>query len=198
MGPQVAGVLLAAGQGRRLGRPKALVELAGVSLVARGISLLADGGAAPVLVVTGAQPVTPAGAIIVHNPDWRTGMGSSLRAGLAAVPSGCAAALIALVDQPLVRPEAVRRLIDAFRAGAGVAVASYGGEPRNPVLIARAHWPRAAAAAVGDTGARGFLRDCPELVTVVDCSDCGAPDDLDTEADLRRLAARLRSQQAGS
>jgi nicotine blue oxidoreductase len=194
---QVAGVLLAAGEGRRLGRPKALVELAGVPLVARGVSVLADGGASPVIVVTGAQPLQLAGVITVHNPDWRTGMGSSLRAGLAAVPDSAAAAVIALVDQPLVRPAAVRRLITAFAAGAAVAVASYGGEPRNPVLIARAHWADAAAAAVGDTGARPFLRSSGDLVTVVDCTGCGTPDDLDTEADLRRIAARLAAGTPG-
>ena len=68
-------------------------------------------------------------------------MGSSLAAGLAAAPDECAAAVVALVDQPLVGAATVRRLIAAFRAGP-VAVAAYGGQPRNPVLLARQHWPR--------------------------------------------------------
>ncbi|MBO0816883.1 MAG: NTP transferase domain-containing protein, partial [Actinobacteria bacterium] len=88
----VAGVLLAAGEGSRLGRPKALVEVGGKRLIDRGVALLAEGGAAPVVAVTGAAVVSVPGVpgvIIVHNPGWRTGMGSSLAAGLAAVPAGC-------------------------------------------------------------------------------------------------------------
>jgi CTP:molybdopterin cytidylyltransferase MocA len=184
---RVAGILLAAGQGSRLGQPKALVEIGGQSLAARGVALLSAGGAAPVIIVTGAAAVEATGVIIVHNPAWRTGMGSSLAAGLATVPDSCDAAVIALVDQPLVGPEAVRRLIDAYLAGATAAVACYGGRPRNPVLLARQHWPQAAAMAVGDAGARQFLRAHPELVTRVECGDTGRPDDVDTPLDLDRI-----------
>ena len=184
---RVAGLLLAAGEGSRLGRPKALVELGGQTLAARGVALLRDGGADPVLVVTGAEPFDMPGVLIVHNPLWRSGMGSSLRAGLACLPAGTRAVVIALADQPLVGAESVRRLIAAYREGAPVAVACYQGQPRNPVLIATEHWPEAAAAAVGDTGARAFLRARPELVTWVECGDTGRPDDVDTAADLRRL-----------
>jgi CTP:molybdopterin cytidylyltransferase MocA len=187
-GPRVAGVLLAAGAGRRLGRPKALVELGGVRLVDHGARMLAAGGAVPVVVVTGAAPVTVPGAVIAANRDWASGMGSSLAAGLRAVPGDCTAAVVALVDQPLVGPEAVARLIAAHAAGAGVAVAAYGGRPRNPVLLARGHWPDVLALAVGDVGARPFLRAHPDLVTLVECADTGRPDDVDTVADLARLA----------
>jgi nicotine blue oxidoreductase len=189
---RVAGILLAAGQGSRLGRPKALVEIDGQALVTRGIALLRDGGTEPVIVVTGAAPLDLPGVIIVHNPDWRTGMGSSLRAGLATLPDSADAVVIALVDQPLISPEAVRRLIAAFLAGAGVAVATYDGQPRNPVLIGRTHWADASAAAQGDGGARPFLRAHPGLVTRVECGDTGRPDDLDTSADLDRIAGLMR------
>ena len=113
--------------------------------------------------------------------------GSSLAAGLATVPDDCAAAVVALVDQPLVGPEAVARLIAAHAAGASVAVAAYGGQPRNPVLLAREHWREVAALAAGDSGARAFLRARPELVTLVECGDTGSPDDIDTSADLARI-----------
>jgi len=192
MSGPVAGILLAAGGGSRLGQPKALVELGGESLARRGVRLLHDGGAAPIVVVTGAVAVDLPGVLAVHNPDWRSGMGSSLAAGLATVPEGCGAAVVALVDQPLVGPEAVRRLIAAYLAGARVAVAAYGGAPRNPVLLAREHWPEVAALAAGDTGARAFLRARPELVTLVECGDTGSPDDLDTRSDLERLSAQVR------
>lgn len=192
----VAGVLLAAGEGSRLGRPKALVEIAGQRLADRGVTLLRDGGAAPVLVVTGAARVDPPGAEVVHNPDWRSGMGSSLAAGLRALPRDVPAAVIALADQPLVGAAAVRRLIAAYLAGATVAVASYDGRPRNPVLIAREHWPEVIASCAGDVGARVFLRGHPDLVTHVECGDTGRPDDVDTPADLARVTAAVEASQA--
>jgi CTP:molybdopterin cytidylyltransferase MocA len=193
---RVVGVLLAAGEGSRFGRPKALIELGGMTLAERGVAMLRAGGADSVLVVIGAADVSVDDAQIVENPDWRTGMGSSLRAGLAALADGDAdagAAVVALADQPLVGAEAVRRLIAAYRAGASVAVAAYDGQPRNPVLIARKHWADVIATATGDTGARAFLRARPELVTLVECGDTGRPDDIDTPVDLTRIAPRVHS-----
>jgi CTP:molybdopterin cytidylyltransferase MocA len=202
----VAGVLLAAGEGSRFGQPKALVELNGQTLAARGVELLRAGGADPVVLVTGAAPVQVAGTQTVDNPDWRTGMGSSLRAALHALTAGTAdqepgrpvpvsrpevgAVVVALADQPLVGAEAVARLIAAYRGGASVAVAAYDGQPRNPVLLAREHWPEVIATATGDSGARAFLRARAHLVTLVECGDTGSPDDIDTPADLARIAAR--------
>jgi nicotine blue oxidoreductase len=202
----VAGVLLAAGEGSRFGRPKALVELDGQTLAARGVNVLRTGGADPVLVVTGAAQVNLDGVHTVYNEQWRTGMGSSLRAALRALtdaegagdrPAATAAVdvgavVVALADQPLVGTDAVARLIAAYRGGASVAVAGYDGKPRNPVLLAREHWPEVIAAATGDQGARAFLRARPELVTLVECGDTGSPDDIDTAADLDRVAARYR------
>jgi nicotine blue oxidoreductase len=128
----------------------------------------------------------------VQNPDWLTGMGSSLATGLRALASSDAvAAVIALADQPLVGPEAVRRLIAAYAAGATVAVAAYDGKPRNPVLIAAVHWPRVIDLATGDAGARPFLRAHPDLVTPVECGDTGSPDDIDTPEDLARVTESL-------
>jgi CTP:molybdopterin cytidylyltransferase MocA len=207
------GILLAAGEGSRLGQPKALVVLGGQSLARRGIAMLLAGGADPVIVVTGAagpgelgqEPAHGTGqhgtgphgtgqhgtgyhgagnVLTVHNPDWRTGMGSSLAVGLAALPDQCTAAVVALADQPLVGSAAVSRLIAAHAAGAGVAVACYDGRPRNPVLISREHWAEVAALAAGDVGARPFLRVHPELVTPIECGDTGRPDDVDTPDDL--------------
>jgi nicotine blue oxidoreductase len=205
---QVAGILLAAGEGSRLGRPKALVELGGQTLAERGVALLRAGGADPVLVVTGAVPLSMAAVRVVDNPRWRTGMGSSLAAGLRALGAGGTpdpgadttqdrgAAVVALADQPLVGAEAVRRLIAAYRDGASVAVAAYDGKPRNPVLIAREHWDRVLELATGDTGARPFLRAHPELVTLVECGDTGSAYDVDTPEDLARVAgvSALRSE----
>jgi CTP:molybdopterin cytidylyltransferase MocA len=188
----VAGILLAAGDGSRLGQPKATVELAGSTLAERGVALLRAGGADPVIVVTGAVPVELPGVVSVHNPDWMSGMGSSLAAGLRALAGGAAAAVIALADQPLVGAAAVRRLIAAHASGATVAVAAYAGQPRNPVLIDRIHWPAVIETATGDAGARTFLRAHPDLVTLVECGDTGSPDDIDTPEDLARVRERAR------
>jgi len=214
---RVAGVLLAAGEGSRFGRPKALVELDGQTLAARGVNVLRTGGADPILVITGAAQVNLDGIHTVYNEHWRTGMGSSLSAALRALtdtegaegaeaPEGAegaqdrpaaklavdvGAVVVALADQPLVGTGAVARLIAAYRGGASVAVAGYDGKPRNPVLLAREHWPEVIATATGDQGARAFLRARPELVTLVECGDTGSPDDIDTAADLDRVAARL-------
>ena len=188
---RVAGVLLAAGEGKRLGTPKALVELGGRRLVDRGADVLRDGGTTPVVVVTGAAPVTVPDVVLVPNPDWRTGMGSSLAAGLEALPGDCDAAVIALVDQPLIGAGVVRRLVAEHQAGAQLVVAAYHGRPRNPVLLARRHWAGVIAAADGDTGARPYLRANPGLVTLVECADIGSPDDVDTPEDLARVAALL-------
>jgi CTP:molybdopterin cytidylyltransferase MocA len=185
----VAGVLLAAGEGSRLGRPKALVEFGGRTLAERGVATLKAGGTDPVLIVTGAVEVQVPGARVVANPDWRTGMGSSVRVALANLHDVDAdAVVIALADQPLVGAESVRRLIAAFADGASVAVAGYDGQPRNPVLIAREHWPAVAESATGDRGARAFLRARAGLVRLVECGDIGRPDDIDTPDDLARVA----------
>jgi nicotine blue oxidoreductase len=118
-------------------------------------------------------------------------MGSSLAVGLTAVPARCDAAVVALADQPFVGPAAVRRLIGAHEAGAGVAVACYEGLPRNPVLINREYWPEVIALAVGDVGARPFLRAHPDLVSRVECADTGRPDDIDSPEDLARAEQLL-------
>jgi nicotine blue oxidoreductase len=194
MQPSVAGILLAAGEGSRLGQPKALVEIAGQRLVDRGNRMLRDGGAAPIVVITGAAPVDVPGALVVHNPAWASGMGSSLATGLSALqslPFECGAAVLALADQPLVSSESVRRLIAARVAGASVVVAAYDGRPRNPVLIAREHWAEVLTLAQGDAGARPFLRAHPDLVTLTECGDTGSPDDIDTPEDLARVTQAL-------
>jgi CTP:molybdopterin cytidylyltransferase MocA len=199
---RVAGILLAAGAGTRLGMPKALVEIGGRTLAERGVAMLRAAGADPVLLVTGAAAIDVPGARTVHNPLWHTGMGSSLAAALQALAStelagssggvAVTGTVIALADQPGVGAAAVRRLIDAHAAGARAAIASYDGTPLNPVLLARELWPEVAeAAAGGDTGARPFLQAHRDLVTLVDCTGTGDPSDVDTPQDLARARAVL-------
>lgn len=193
----VAGLVLAAGGGTRLGRPKALVELGGQRLVDRAVSTLAAGGADPVFVVVGAAPVGHVEAFVVSNNEWRTGMASSLRAGLTAM-SGYAesvtdidAVVITLVDLVHLSPDAVRAVIDAAAAGARAVAATYDGERGHPVLLRRTDWPGAAAMAHGDAGARHFLSDPALRVVEVPCAGLGAAADVDTAADLAAARAWL-------
>lgn len=191
-----AGLLLAAGAGTRFGVPKALVPFGDGYLVERGISVLRSGGCDPVHVVLGAARDTVRvrarfdDATVVPNPGWRTGMGSSLRAGLESLPDTVDAVVVLLVDQPLIGPGAVRRLRAARTDGARVAVATYGGRTGHPVLLARDTWADVIHVARGDRGAKPYLLAHPELVTSVPCDGTGYPDDVDTPADLATLRSR--------
>jgi CTP:molybdopterin cytidylyltransferase MocA len=190
----VAGVVLAAGAGRRLGQPKALVELGGQLLVERAIRTATDGGCSPVIVVLGshADEVLSRARLEAAHPvvadDWSTGMGASLRAGIAAADAmGSDAIAVILVDQPRIGAEALRRLIAAWQAGAVAAVATYDGQPRNPAVLDRSIWAAVSAAATGDVGARGWLREHPDQVVEVACDGTGDPVDIDTPLDLEAL-----------
>ncbi|MFJ6694864.1 NTP transferase domain-containing protein [Streptomyces sp. NPDC091272] len=193
-----AGLLLAAGGGRRLGgRPKALLEHRGRPLVEHAVRVLREGGCSRVYVVLGAaadEVRARAGlddCVTVDNPDWAEGMGSSLRAGLDALlnASGagatCTAALVSLVDQPGIGPEAVRRVLAA--PGAGLAAASYDGQRGHPVLFGADRWADIARTAVGDRGARAYLKEHAAELTLVECGDVAEAYDIDLPQDLARL-----------
>lgn len=195
---QVAGLLLAAGGGRRLGgRPKALLEHRGHPLVEHAIAALRAAGCARVHVVLGARAETVRaraaldGCVVVDNPDWEQGMGSSLRAGIDSLAgpagAGLRAALVSLVDQPGIGAEAMARVRAAYRDEASLASAAYAGERGHPVLLGAAHWAGVSATATGDRGARAYLREHEADITLVECADVARPYDIDTEADLRHL-----------
>ncbi|MBM6623442.1 nucleotidyltransferase family protein [Micrococcaceae bacterium RIT802] len=203
----VAAVLLAAGQGTRLGRgPKALLRRAdGTTLVEHLSGVLHEGGCGPVVVVLGAGAATAAMLpglarhLVAENADWVQGMGSSLRAGLAAVPAGHGA-LVVLVDQPGVDAAMVRRLLAAHRPGRITAAGfrepqAPGGVPAagsvlrrgHPVVFGPGDLPAVRAAAHGDVGARDYLAAHPGRIDLVDCSDLSDGGDVDAVADLYRL-----------
>jgi CTP:molybdopterin cytidylyltransferase MocA len=190
---RVGGLVLAAGAGRRFGGPKALAELGGERLVDRAVRILSLGGADPVLVVLGAAVVDVPGAdAVIVNDDWSEGMGSSLRAGLAAPElAGCTAVIVQLVDQPGIRATAVRLLVAAHDEGVDLAVATYAGERGHPVLLGRDRWADIAAGAVGDSGARGYLAAHAAEVLEVPCD--GDAKDADTPAELagRGILSRI-------
>ncbi|MEU8709676.1 nucleotidyltransferase family protein [Streptomyces sp. NPDC048565] len=193
--PLIAGVLLAAGGGRRLGgRPKALLEHRGRPLVERAVRALRNGGCGPVHVVLGAAAdevrarADLSACAVTVNPSWEEGMGSSLRAGLSALAGTDAdAALVFLVDQPGIGAEAVARVRSAYRSRATLAAAAYDGERGHPVLFGADRWADISAGAVGDQGARAYLRAHRDAITLVECSDVAQAYDIDTAADLARL-----------
>lgn len=200
---QVAGLLLAAGGGRRLGgRPKALLSHRGRPLVEHAVRALREGGCEPVHIVLGAAAEAVRakaelpGCTLVVNPDWAEGMGSSLRAGLASLAgtragteagTGAGAALVMLVDQPGIGAAAVARVAAAYDGPSCLAAAVYGGRRGHPALFGAERWAEVAASAVGDRGARAYLKEHQSEVTLVDCSDIARPDDIDTPEDLKRL-----------
>ncbi|MFE3739566.1 NTP transferase domain-containing protein [Streptomyces sp. NPDC059134] len=193
--PPVAGLLLAAGGGRRLGgRPKALLEHRGRPLVEHAAHALRTGGCAPVHVVLGAsapevreRAVLP-GAVLVDNPGWADGMGSSLRAGLASLAgTNARAVLVMLVDQPGIGAAAVARVVAAYRGPGSLVSAVYGGRRGHPVLFGADRWARIAADATGDRGARAYLRAHEQDIVPVECGDVALPYDIDTEEDLSHL-----------
>lgn len=169
--------------------PKALVRHGGELFVERAARALHDGGCVPVVVVLGASAAevraaaSLPGSSLVDNPEWTTGMGSSLRAGLAAVASSGADAVVVLpVDTPGVTAEAVRRFVSLAGPDA-LARATYDGTPGHPVLIGRARWADVAASVTGDAGAREYLAAHPPLA--VPCEDVATGADVDHPSDLR-------------
>lgn len=176
----VAGLLLAAGAGRRMGMPKALVD----DWLVRSIEVLREGGCDDVLVVLGAaaeeaRALLPADQRVVVAEYWDEGMGASLRLGLAALGPEARAAVVHLVDLPDVGPDVVSRVVSTGSTGltAGLARAAYAGVPGHPVLIGRDHWAGVIEAAVGDQGARGYLKT--HDVRLVECGDLAGGNDVD-------------------
>ncbi|MFI6876509.1 NTP transferase domain-containing protein [Streptomyces sp. NPDC050400] len=192
---EVAGLLLAAGGGRRLGgRPKALLSHRGRPLVEHAVRMLRAGGCDRVHVVLGAAAgdvrarAELDGCVLVENPEWADGMGSSLRAGLGSLAdSGAGAALVLLVDQPGIGAAAVGRVREAYRSPGSLVAAAYDGERGHPVLFGRDHWAGIAASASGDRGARAYLKEHAAEVELVECGDVADAYDIDTAADLQHL-----------
>ncbi|WP_188270897.1 MULTISPECIES: NTP transferase domain-containing protein [unclassified Streptomyces] len=215
--PVVAGLLLAAGGGRRLGgRPKALLPHRGRPLVEHAVATLRAGGCEVVHVVLGAsaeavrERAELPGCVLVDNPEWAEGMGSSLRAGLASLaadPRGVDAVLVLLVDQPGIGAAAVTRVreagtgrgphadLEARTVREALVAAVYDGVRDRPVLFGAAHWAGIAELATGDRGARDYLAAHRDAITPVDCSDVAEPYDIDTEKDLTRLESHQGSHQ---
>ncbi len=187
---RVVGLVLAAGEGRRMGAPKALVRDADdTPWVVRVVHTLADAGITDVVVVVGAaadevrEVLADEDALVVPAPNWAEGMGASLTAGLRHVAgrTGADAALVCLVDTPGLDARVVRRM-SALAAPEALARATYDGAPGHPVLIGREHFADVLDSVAGDVGARAYL--ATHAATEVECGDLAGGADVDTAADL--------------
>jgi CTP:molybdopterin cytidylyltransferase MocA len=196
-GGPVLGVVLAAGGSTRMGRPKQLAELDGRPLLAHVLAavdaapvdrvVVALGGAAEAVLeqvdLGRAEPLVVDG--------WAAGMGHVLASTLARAGDDWEAVVVLLGDQPLVPGGAVARVVEAWRAGAGLVVtATYGGRPGHPKLFDRRLLPDLLRL-TGDTGARDLLATHPDRVHRVEVGDLGSDADVDVEADLVRVGHLL-------
>jgi CTP:molybdopterin cytidylyltransferase MocA len=165
----ISAIVLAAGAASRFGEPKQRLLLPEV------LVRLARTSVDDVVVVAGAHELDAGSARLVLCPDWERGPGASLRCGLEALAERSEAAVVCLADGPRLAPEAVERVLAAWRDGqADVVAASYAGARGHPVVVGRAAW-----ASVPDEGMRALP------AALVPCDDLGSPGDVDTPADLR-------------
>lgn len=194
---QVAALVLAAGQSRRMGRPKMLLPWGGSSVLAQVVSAFALAGPAEIVVVTGAEreqvEALLAGLTVscplrsIHNPGYADGeMLASLQCGLAGLGPQVEAALVGLGDQPQLQPETVGRILQAFeRSAAGLIVPSYQMRRGHPWLVGRQHWAGLQALAAPHTP-RDFLRAHAAEIEYVEVDTPSVLADLDTPEDYRR------------
>jgi molybdenum cofactor cytidylyltransferase len=190
-------VVLAAGRSTRMGANKLLQDLDGFPLVRHAVQSAVASGLEPVVVVTGHEEeavravLGGLGVTFVSNPAYADGLSTSLRAGIAALPETSDAALVMLGDMPLVESGLLRRLASAYLAEpAGLAaVPVHEGRWGNPVIVARALFPRIEAL-TGDAGARKLLEGMKDQVIEVPVSEDAVEVDVDTPEALARLRDR--------
>lgn len=194
----VGAVLLAAGEGSRLGgRPKSLLELGGVPLIRRQLIALSGAGVDEVVVVLGHHAAAIEAAVsefpvtVVHNPAPEQGQASSVRVGLQALGGRLDAVVVALADQPLIHSEDIVALIGAYkrRNGAAMVVPRVDGAPGNPVMFEaalREEW----LAGNADAACRKWREAHPERVFWFDTDNSRYRVDIDTPEDLERFAER--------
>jgi molybdenum cofactor cytidylyltransferase len=195
----VVALLLAAGRSTRMqGHNKLLLPLGGQPLVTHAARALARSAVTGVIAVTGhdrgsvERTLEGESLTRVHNPAYETGMASSLKVGLAAIPGDADGVLVCLGDMPAVRPVDIDRLIAAFDPAAGhdIIVPVFGGKRGNPVLLARRFFPDILRCE-GDTGARQVVAANPDAVFEVEMETASILADADTPAAFEALKAEL-------
>jgi CTP:molybdopterin cytidylyltransferase MocA len=188
---RVAGLILAAGEGRRFGGPKQLAELRGRPLLEHPVrAMLGVPALRPVVVVLGAAAAEVRAGVdlrdveVVVCPDWAEGQAASVRSGVRALGDEADAALVTLGDQPFITPQVIAAVLDRADGDHDAVRATYDGRPGHPVLLARALLDRVDELR-GDVGFRDLLAGA--RVRSVECGHLGDPTDVDTRAALEAL-----------
>lgn len=192
MSRYLEGIILAAGESRRMGFPKPLLKIGGRTFVEQiAATMLAV--VPRLVIVLGAHRERVRAAIppdqrieIVDNRDYSRGQLSSLKAGLAALQPDCAGALVHLADHPMVRVETFQAIVDTYNlTGTPIVIARHDGRRGHPVIFARAIFDELLSAPE-EEGARHVVNADPSRVAHVDLNDPGIILDLDTPSDLIR------------
>jgi nicotine blue oxidoreductase len=173
-----AGLILAAGEGKRFGGPKAPYVHNGERLVDRAVSVLTEAGCNPIFVVLGAWVDEVPGATVLENKDWPTGMGSSLQVGLSHLNAepGIDEVVVSLVDLPGLTADAVSRIVET---PGDIVVAAYDAKRGHPVKFASSTWPEVIKSAIGDQGARSYIAEHPDQIVLVEVGDVATGEDMD-------------------
>lgn len=194
----ISAILLAAGESKRMGRPKQLLEWQGKTLLHHSLESLINSAADDIILVLGHEAdrireTLPALAIkIVINPDYKQGMASSLRQGLLAMDPGSEAFLVLLADQPGIGPEIINTLIRTFQQADpkwGIVRPVYRGLRGHPVLIG-VRYLKEALQLQGDVGARQILMNHPGDILEIDVDQDAILKDIDTPEEYRRYTKR--------
>jgi molybdenum cofactor cytidylyltransferase len=192
---RIAGVVLAAGMSRRLGRPKQLLRIGERTLIEHVVERAMSSSLDEIVVVTGAHGEAVKAALdgrhvrIIINERFREGQGTSLAAGIRSLGDEVDAAVVLLGDQPGIASVVIDRVAEARRErGASIVMAEYGLKRGHPVLFGREHFP-ALMALDGDRGGREIIVRHPSEVSVVPADRKSIPPDIDTEEDWRRVAS---------
>lgn len=181
----IAGVVLAAGLSRRMGRPKLLLDWGGKPVIRLVVEQVRAAGVDELLVVVGHEGAAIRGALsglalrFVQNPDPEAGQGSSITCAVSTLAPLTEAILVALGDQPTLPPEVMPRLLETYgRTGKAIVAPVYRGVQGNPVVFASTVFAELRAL-TGDRGARGVVERDPARVAFVPF-DLPMPPDLDT------------------
>jgi CTP:molybdopterin cytidylyltransferase MocA len=172
---RIAGMIIAAGGGRRIGGPEALLHQGAKPLVSRVLDTVRAAGCGPVVVVLGAaadqvrRSADLSAATVVVNRSWATGIGSSMRAGLDALADADIEAVVVVpVDMPGLTIKAIRR-VAALPYPDALVCATYGGLRGYPMLFGRRHWAGIATLANADVGARPYLLAHKDQIVDIAC-----------------------------